>query len=350
MMNKHLSKTKIFWKEKVLPLMKDSLCRSRHILPRSSNKEGSQLSIRVAGSSYLKKKYNYTGDVFMFVEDMYTGIMPFSHIRAEGRTFSATIEPFNQELEDLVAEALNRQGYKHSLADALCDFVRNAAHSLFFYGAVAYEIVYETDSRGNVTRFSFVDVHPLGIKKIFGSYFQIIPWGTAKRSHVKVSLIRIPKNKMLYLEFPKELGGKRGLRRILRRLANLSRQIIPNFQMEAMKENKDLGFDFGMYAKGKYLEKARLTRYLGWNQRKIPDNEILEYYSMCRYLKQKMSQAIVREKIIDVINQTLNGPILNLGIRIVTEGLLTVTQIKEEFEMLKGGNVEFMDIFEKTRN
>ena len=52
---------------------------------------------------------------------------------------------------------------------------------------------------------------------------------------------------------------------------------------------------------------------------------------------------------IESINQALNGPLLNLGVKIVVEGMQTKSQIEEQFERLNAGNVEFVDIFNKTR-
>jgi len=61
-----------------------------------------------------------------------------------------------------------------------------------------------------------------------------------------------------------------------------------------------------------------------------------------------MAQTIVREKVIESINQALSGPLLNLGVRIRVEGLQTKSQVEEQFERLHAGNIEFVDIFNKT--
>jgi hypothetical protein len=281
---------------------------------------------------------------------MYNDIMPYRHIiGGGGENFSATLEPNNPDLEKMVAIGLRGESHRHQLEDAVCDFGRDAAQALFFSGCAVYEIICERDKNGGIEKFMFVHVNPLSVKKILGNYYQFITWSLAKESKIKAGLIKIPKEKIVYIDFPKELGGKRFLRKLLRRLYLLSQELIPDFQMNAIKDNTAVGFNLDKYTHEKYLEQACLTRDFGWNQRKIPDNNILEYYSLYRRLKKRAAQTIVREKMIESINQALNGPLLNLGVKIVVEGMQTKSQIEEQFERFNAGNVEFVDIFNKTR-
>jgi len=343
-----LNKISKFWKESILPFLRDPLFLSRWILPYRRENESNRISVRVGSGGYRWIGHDYRGDIFMFVQDMYQDIMPFTHVRGKESQFVVRTEPESYALADIIAKALSQSGYRHSLSEALCEFIRKTTHSLFIYGRAAYEIVYERDAKGRITSFEFMDICPLSLKRIFGSYFQIIPWWIAKHSHVKVGIKRIPNHKMLFIEFPKELGGRRTLKKILKRLSVLGREIIPGFQMEAMKTHQNIGFDIEEYTRTKYLEKAQLTKHLGWHQRKIPDDEILEYYSLYRHLRFSLSQAIIREHILDLINKALNGKVLNLGVKVVMQGIPTAEQIKAEFKTLRDGNLEFVKLYERT--
>jgi len=338
-----------FWKEHGQSFISDPLFLSKWVLPYHREEESNKISVRVGSGGYKWVGHNYRGALFMFIEDMYQGIMPFIHLRGQGSSFAVKLNPVMAEKEQLITEALDRRGYRHDLADALCDFIRSATHSLFIYGKIIYEIVYEKGDDGNLTSFEFVDIYPLSVKKSFGGFFQIIPWWIAKHSYVKVGIYRIPKKKIVYIEFPKSLGGRRGLKKILSRLSVLGKEIVPSFQMDAMKENKSIGFDLNQYSKEKYLEKAQLTKMLGWRQRKIPDNEILEYYATYRSLHYSLSQAIIRECILNAVNKALNGPLLNLGTEIVMEGIPNSDQIRSEFKALEAGDIEFMDLYKRTK-
>ena len=345
-----MMKNNIFklWKEYLSPFLRDPLFLSRWILPYHNEDEGGRVSVRVGSGSYRWIAHNYTGALFMFVQDMYQGIMPFSHIRNDGSQFAARLEPENGDLERLIANSLNRQSYRHFLSDAISKFIRDATHSLFIYGRLAYEIVCETDADGKIIKFEFVDIYPLSVKMIFGRFFQIIPWWVAKNSHVRVGVHKIPKQKILYIEFPKSLGGRKKLKKILRRLATLSKYLFPEFQLKAIEKNQNIGFDLDQYIREKDIERGQLTRQFGWNQRKFPDNEILEYYLWFRHLNFALSQVIIREHILDKVNDILNGSLLNLDVEIVLENVLTSEQIKSEFDLLKRGDLEFRELYKRT--
>ncbi len=347
-MKKFQSKLLKFWKEHGQSFIKDPLFLSKWVSPYYREKKRNKISVRVGSGGYKWVGHNYRGDLFMFIQDMYQGIMPFVHLQRQGSSFVVKLNPVMAEKEQLITEAFDRRGYRHDLTDALCDFIRSATHSLFVYGKIIYEIVYEKDEEGNLTSFEFANIYPLSVRKIFGNFFQIIPWWIAKHSHVKVGIYKIPKEKIVYIEFPKSLGGRRGLKKILSRLSILGKEIIPSFQMDVMKDNKNIGFDLNKYLKEKYLEKAQLTKTLGWRQRKIPDNEILEYYAMYRNLHYSLSQAIIREHILDAVNEALNGSLLDLGTKIVMEGVPNSSQIRSEFKALEVGDIEFMDLYKRT--
>lgn len=282
----------------------------------------------------------------MFIEDMHNGIMPFNRLQQGQHQFSVHLDPDRDEIEAIIAEALN--GHRYDLTEALCDFIREATQSLFFYGKIAYEIVYETDAEGNIIKFNLESIYPLSIVKFLDCYLQVIPWWVARSSRVKAGIRKIPEEKMLYVEFPEKLGGRKEIKKILKRLAALGKELLPEFQMKAMKENRSIGFDLNEYTKEKYLEKAQITKQLGWNQRKIPDGQILEYYSLYRRLNFSLSQAIVREHLLEAINATINGPLLNLETKIVMNGISSSKQIETEFKTLQAGNLKFEDLFKRT--
>ena len=101
----------------------------------------------------------------MFIQDMYQGIMPYTHEVTQGSGFAVNLDRGDAELERTVAAALCGGGYRYNLAGALRDFVRDAAQELFTYGRVAYEIVCDTDLAGVRNSFKFVSIHPLSLKK-----------------------------------------------------------------------------------------------------------------------------------------------------------------------------------------
>lgn len=339
-MNNYIQKIKDFLKKFFHDPLFLKYWESPYSYPRQND---NQLSVRVMGSN--RRRNIYSGDPFMFTQDMYMGIMPFMHQAGEREKYPTRIEPNLPKVERLIADGISGRSYHNSLADALCDFVTTSAHVIFQDGVVLYEIVYKKDSKGNMEDFGLVLMQPYYLFRLFRNYYQFIPWWEAKRSQTRVRMIKIPKEKVLRINFPKSLGGKRKINKILKRLFELSKELIPKFQMEALERNQSIGFDMEEFSRLKYLEVARMTKGLGWNQRQRSDNYITEYYSMMRYLRDKKAEVIVRDTIISKLNSALNRDILGFGVQIAMDNLLSIAEIKKQEQLLKNGNVAFIDVF-----
>lgn len=309
----------------------------------SRRRNNNQLSIR---TSWRKRKpYTYKGDGHMFVEDMYTGLMPFMIYRGEREKYPASTKPPSSEKEQLIAQGISERNYPRFLGDALCEFVRDTAHSLFIDGVVFYEIVYQRNSSGDIENFSLEHIPPFYLFRLGKNYYQFVLWHEAKESRIRVQIVKIPAEKVLRIDFPKEYGGKGGLFNMLKRMWKLSKEIMPKFHMQAMNKNEDIGFNLKEYTKTKYLEIAKITKEFGWNQRQRSDNYITEYYSMLRFLREKKLEAVIRGLIISKLNEVLNRPPLNLNTEVVIGNLFTPEDVDKQKLALEKGNVKFMDIF-----
>ncbi len=344
-MNNYIQKIKIWFQK----FRKDPLCLRRWEFSYGGleYKRDNRLSVKLMGKG-LKKRYPYAGDSSMFIEDMYIGIMPLKYQSGNRQKYPVRIIPHSEEKERFIADNLGGRNYRTFLSDALFDFVRNTAHVLFSEGVAFYEIIYKKDESGKIDSFSLDWVTPYYLFKCFGSYYQIIPWWEAKASNTRVQIIKIPQNKIVRIDFPKELGGRKKIRKILKRLWCLGKEIIPQFQIDAMGGKKDIGFNLEKFQRGKYLEIAKLTKKIGWNSRTLTTNNITEYYSLTRFLRQKKAEALLRSHIITKLNEVLNGSILNLEVEIVAENIFTVEDVEKQEKVLGAGKVTFMDIFNAT--
>ena len=119
----------------------------------SRNRNDNQLSVRAGYSG--GKLYHYNGDGNNFVQNIYTGIMPFTHMVGQREKYPVKVEPASPQKEKLLASGISNRSYPTFLADALYDFVRTTSHSLFMYGVTLFEVVYEKDTAGNITSFHF---------------------------------------------------------------------------------------------------------------------------------------------------------------------------------------------------
>lgn len=315
----------------------------------SSRRDDNQLTVRISGR-HRRKAYPYHGDSYMFIQDMYTGIMPYMIYRGEREKYPARLEPgTTQQRQRMIVEGISHRDHTHFLEDAICEFVRTTAHVLFSDGVAYYEIIYQKNEAGEVESFGFELLQPFYLFRFLRNYYQIIPWWEAKESHTRVQIIKIPAEKILRIDFPKQYGGKRRHYQLLKRLYQLSKEFIPKFQMDAMAKNENIGFDLDEFDRAKYQEVAKLTRKFGWNQRQRSNKYITKYYQMLRFLREKKLEAFLREYIIEELNKALNRPPLNLGVKVVMENLFSVRDVEEQEKLLKKGDVAFMDIFNSLK-
>lgn len=302
-----------------------------------------QLSIKIS-SSKKSDLYSYNGDSFGFTQDMHSGIMPFMHYRGKREAYPTRVEPASAEKERLIVEGISSRDNAHFLEDALCDFVRRTAQMLYHDGVAFYEIIADRNEEGDIESFEFESIRYSYFFHLFSSYYQIIPWGEAKKAHTRVQIVKIPEEKILRIDFPKKLGGGRKLMKVVKRLWKLSEEIIPKFQMEAMEKDRSIGFDMEKFSEAKYLEIAKLTRDFGWGQRQRSENRLSKYYIISRHLKAKKAEAIIRGEIISGLNSALNGLVLNLGTRVSMSNLFIVEDVEKQEEILTKGNVTFVDV------
>ena len=342
-MNKHITKIIKFIKDPLLLGYWES--KSDYYLSR--RKKDNQLSVHISGHN-KRRVSSYYGDSHMLIEDMYLGIMPFMHSRGERDKYPSKIEPSTTNLEHMISGGLSNKGYRTFMGDAITDFVRTASHVLFQDGVAFYEIIPTNKEDGSLESFQIELLQPFYIYRFFNNYYQFIDWREAKETHTRVRLIKIPKERILKISIPKKITNRRTLKSILERMYKLSREIIPDFQMKAMSEDTDIGFDSNEYINSKYIEIATLTRMLGWNQRQLSTNHTTEYYSIVRFLRTKKAQALVREEVMRKLNEALNGSVLNLGVSVSIENLFTVKDVETLEENLKRGDIEFMSIFNAT--
>lgn len=341
-MNNFIKKTKDF----IEAFLKDPLFLRHWEEPwYSRNRDDNRLSVRISGYRRRNIYPGYT-DSHMFVEDAYTGIMPFMIYRGEREKYPARIEPpMTPQRQRIIVDGISQRDHTYFLEDAICEFIRTTAQVLFSDGVAFYEIVYKKNEAGEIENFDLESLRPYCLYRFWKNYYQIVPWWEAKESHIRAQIIKIPAEKILRIDFPKQYGGKRKIYYLLKRLYLLSKEFIPKFHSDAMSKNENIGFDLDEFMKAKHLEIAQLTKKFGWDQRHHPNNYITEYYLMERFLRKKKLEATIRTNIINEINKAINREPLNLKAKIVMDNLFSIEDVEKQEKLLQEGNIKFTDIF-----
>lgn len=336
------------WLPSILAYLKDPLLLNKWVNENLHMPDPNRLTVWVNdGYRTPISRDKYIGDVFMFVEDLHLHVMPFRHRRRDaGSGYSANITPSNRAIEEQVARLLSGDRFSRDLSDSLAEFIRSNVQSIVTHGKIAYEVKVTREENGTISDMKVYAIYPPSIRRFFGTYWQVIPWSAARHAHVRAGVRRIPTERILWIQFPKKLGGRRKLHRILKELAYISKEVVPKFQMKLMGDQKSGLFDFSKYTWNRYVFKGKITRKYGWDQRKHGDDDMLEYYSLLRYLRFSKTESILRQHIVSKLNDLLKSPYVGIPNRIELEGLPTPEGIESQIERLKKGDLEFKSVYD----
>lgn len=278
--------------------------------------------------------------LWMFGEDIHLRIMPYSRGEA-----SVSLCPHDTVTEQIVIKGMGRSSYTRSLQEVIEEFVRNTTQIIYSYGEAYYEIEYIQN--GEQTDFKLHLIYTPSIKKVLGNYIQVITPAAAKHAHIKIGLVRVPKKKILHITSPSELGGARGLKKIMNGLISHGSLPTPPFLRDSLSSWNPLGFNLEDYDLNRFIYRAQLTKDFGWSQRKDANSPLLEYYWLTRVLRQAKALVIIRENIVDELNKVLNREIFNDGQRIQIKGPYNLKDIKEAEDKLMNGKLKFNDLVKK---
>lgn len=280
---------------------------------------------------------------FMLIDDLCLAIMPFNP--RSNTKLKIEINPYSKKVEDLILNSLITQfGKAWDIKESVCNFVNELSHSLVYFGKVYYEIVYYLSNEENIEYFEFRNIQHDFVHNFFEFYWQFFP----KNKQKKIKRYNfLPKNRIMFLSIPKELGGFKKYRNTLRLLYSLRESVLPKFALsDMMKQKSSRGYDYLMYRNCYEEEVAKITKKFGWNARGTFQKRSSEYYYFYRFLKFNKTKAILREYIIKILNKSLKeiGKIMHFDANILIKGLPTSKDYDKHLEELNKGNLQFKDI------
>ena len=255
----------------------------------------------------------------MLFDDIHNSVLPISQSYSKRKNYSVQLNPPNINLEELLITIfISRDGYrKHSLTDAIGDFISDTAGLLAYWGYVYYEInpAIEVENEGlGETRLNLFRLlrMPGKVLKFRNAYIQFIP--KRIRAESKLLFKIIPSKSVWGLSTPSNLGGTKKHRQMMRslRFAGLT---IPEFVTNRMSqniENKDftqnLGlpeFSFSEFHQIQKLAIANESSLWEWPVRNLLREETLEFYQIYRQIKFSQAMCILREYILARINDLI---------------------------------------------
>lgn len=291
----------------------------------------------------------------MFTEDLHLGIMPIGG-RSENPDFAVKIDPPSKEVRELIRLGLHtRYGDSRNIAEAVCDFIRETAHILSYYGKAYYEIIYfyADENRNKIEGFEIERIPNHNIKDTFGFCWQFIPKKTLEhKEEILKRFIWLPKKDLLVLSIPRALAGARKFRRLLSELQWLSKCTIPEFAKRDMAIHERIkGYDFSIYRENQETFLAKITQYLGWTARGRFIERSLEFYQIYRLLRFEKTKAILREYILHKLNESLEmiGKQMRFNAKIRLEGIPSPQDYDNYMRQLIDGSLQFSETVKLMR-
>jgi len=279
----------------------------------------------------------------MFTEDIRLGLLPYE--RLQGTPYSIRLEPLGNE--DVIVQIFSSatEWRRASLKESVADFVEQIAGYLAHAGEAWYEIIRQPGSLdANSAPFALEPLPSGKITRVPGYVLQWIP--RASRPRIGKRFVRLPQHDVWHVTLPRALGTPRQHRRTLE---FLEQGIFPPlFSVEAMAPGRESGgYDFDEHRRRFNESLAYVTRAWGWTGRGLWMNEASDYFSEYRNLRFKRSQILLRDHIFHELNVLLERE--GLPDRILTNGLLTLSEIDDILKRLWSGNVRFDEVLATLR-
>jgi hypothetical protein len=281
----------------------------------------------------------------MLIEDIDAQVIPYVRL-SEKEPFTVELVPASEEVEALVADALTSRdrGWRDELASSLADFVRECTQSVITAGEAVYEIVYSWNpSDQKVVTFHLEPIRAFTVKCRAGKYYQEIPEKTAERLGISKS-ISLPADSILIFRLPREL--RKSVERTLQTLVVLSKKIMPEFAMNFAEAASKFHYDSSNQLYVQKLALADAGKAIGWNARGLAADGMLEFYSLKRLLCFEQFKIVVRDSIIDTLNEGLKlaGRRMGFEAQIRLHGLPELSDVERAKSELESGSKAFGEV------
>ena len=289
--------------------------------------------------------------VHMLIEDVSNAIMPFTSSTTE-KPLDIRLQPQIDSARDLVTAAIpTRHGgnsySRRSLLETVCDFVREFAGTIMYYGEVFFEIVYllDDEDRPHGFRLSYIPRH--SIVRDGENLIQELPRDVARRWNLPTSII-LPKTSIVNIRLPAYVR-----RTYWSMIDVLARASDPGMREWAMQVNAGLrkgpAYDFAEHQRNRRNAVALATKTIGWGARQLINDDMLEHYLLQRFLRFEGFKIRFRDEILSTLNDAIKraGQKLRFKASVVLDGFPKLADVKDAKAGLMDGSMTFAAVFDK---
>lgn len=284
----------------------------------------------------------YQAELNMLKDDMDSSIMPVGSSSEHWPEYKVFVDPPSEEATECLVAALAFEDYEADLASALARFVSRSLAYILHEGEVFLEIVFDSDE--NPKSFWLTPFPPDDVKIFDGMVTQVIPLEVQQARGLTKAFIELHESDVLHFTFPDSLGGKDGLLRLKAGLEGLGGSLPQFAEGDYDRMRRDFGFSVSVdYHVLRDLALARMTAKLGWHTRSLLRDKVTEFYSFYRYIKFARAMALLREHVVQCLNETCMVALPRIGLsgQISVVGLPTSEELAAKLNELVDGTLSF---------
>jgi hypothetical protein len=274
----------------------------------------------------------------MFIEDIHSGIL-MRNLGIEGEK-PKKIEIVGEDDAIKVAIGLCAsiaRGSGYSAESIARSAIESIALHLAWYGEVLFEVV-EIEHR----KWALEMVPNRHLYRTPFGFLQVLPEAAREQASGQL-LVILPRSHAWLVRMPSVLGGPRRHRRLLTRLEALS-PTAPEFWSQDLQEGQwNTEVSLEEYKVWQHLAVAKLTHRWGWDGRGIARDSETEFFHFYRSLRFRQAQAILRQHIMNEINQMLGR--LSIRAAISLEGYSTPHDIEQLIALTTSGEISYTEAY-----
>ena len=288
----------------------------------------------------LREEIDFNTNTHVFKRHASLAVMPIGGESLQVPNFSVDIQggSAHKTRAITILESLSSTDWEdwRSLEELLSDSVEQLARYLAGEGCAVHEIIRDVENDEACRLHSFT---PRRLFHVCGRYIQMIP--RADRGLWEKYYVIIPEKDIWDITMPQVLGGYRGYRAILRKLARFPDPGPLLLPEELGEQGRATHYDFQHHVRETELFEAKVTARWGWDRWDYSEQNWTKFYGVYRSVTFKWTQAYMREYIVKELNQLFQK--LNIEAKIVMEGLPTARKILEIRKRMCEGKISFGD-------
>jgi hypothetical protein len=320
-------------------------------------------SLRERWEGWRKGRRDFSDPITqMFTQDVNAFLIPYRSKKE--KPIRARCDGVSDDVNVALRTLRSMSGRGHGRVDeteVVCEAVREIVKHLMWRGYAAFEIgelasenderAFRRPERGDFTEHQYYPLKPMTYGSLVRTPLGTVEIPTARRRNWDEShrSIRFHSRKRSWLiDPPRGLGGRAGLRRVLKRLSRFPLALPQWTATSLVQEQHEVRFDVNRYSRLQAAYQAVAVGNWGWSGRNTSLDHWTEYYLFDRTLRFHRALALLRQHVVADINELMTGR-LKLNVSISLEGLADADDVARARERMATGELSIGEAYDQVK-